>query len=95
MQVSQSIWQNQWNTGVSLYVAHEITMAAQNSQAAQTSGTPGLSGGVANTKTVGAATVGYDANTTTEKDAGWWNMTTYGRQYIHLARLFGMKCVQL
>lgn len=78
-----------------LYTAHEITLAAQNAKAGQIGGTPGSSGGIANTKTVGSVTVGYDANTTTEKDAGYWNLTTYGKQFIRLARIFGAGAIQL
>lgn len=94
-QVSQTKWGTQWLLGVNLYVAHEITIEAQQQRAAAAGGAAGTFGGVANTKTVGSATVGYDATTTTEKDAGWWNLTTYGKQFIRLARIFGAGCVQL
>lgn len=94
-QVRECIWKTQWNVGVSLYVAHEITLAAQNAMAAALGGTPGLQGGVATTKTVGGGTVGYDATTTTEKDAGYWNLTTYGKQFYRLVRIFGAGAIQL
>lgn len=95
LQVPQCVWGKMWLNGVSLYVAHEITIAALNQSAASFGGTPGVSGGIANTKTVGGATVGYDSNTTTEKDAGWWNRTTYGQQFIRLVRIFGTRPIQL
>jgi hypothetical protein len=94
-QVRKCAWKCQWSTGVQLYVAHEITLAAQNSATSKFGGTPGTFGGIANTKTVGAASVGYDSSTTTEKDAGYWNLTNYGKQFIRLARLFGAGAVQL
>ena len=94
-QVPQNIWKNMWINGVSLYTAHELTIAAQNQKSAKFGGVPGTSGGIANTKTVGSATVGYDSTTTTEKDAGWWNRTTYGQQFIRLARIFGAGAFQL
>jgi hypothetical protein len=94
-QVLQCIWKSSWVLGVNLYVAHEITLAAQNTKAAQVGGTPGSQGGIANNKTVGSVTVGYDANSTTEKDAGFWNLTTYGKQFIRLARIFGAGAIQL
>jgi hypothetical protein len=93
--VSQCIWKNQWNLGVSLYVAHEITLAGQNVKAAQAGGTPGQQGGIATQKAVGSVSAQYDAQTTTEKDAGFWNLTTYGKQFIRLARIFGTRPVQL
>lgn len=94
-QVVRNVWCDLWSTGVQLYVAHEITLAAQNVQAAAAGGSPGQSGGIANSKAVGAVNVAYDAATQTEKDAGWWNRTTYGQQFIRLARLFGAGAIQL
>lgn len=94
-QVNRQVWCDEWTVGVSLYVAHEITLAAQNKKAAAVGGVPGTSGGIANSKTVGSVSVGYDSSTTTEKDAGYWNLTNYGKQLIRLARLFGAGCIQL
>lgn len=93
--VLECVWKTCWTQGVQLYVAHEITLAAQNTKSAAAGGVPGTFGGIANNKTVGSVTVGYDASTTTEKDAGWWNLTTYGKQFIRLARIFGAGCIQL
>lgn len=95
MQLRQCIWKNAWIKGVSLYVAHEITLAAQNKKASNSGGVPGTSGGIANTKTVGNATIGYDTVSSAEKDAGWWNLTNYGKQLYHLFRIFGAGAVQL
>ena len=94
-QVPCRIWKALWTQGVSLYVAHEITLASQNVKSAANGGVPGTSGGIATEKTVGSVSVGYDAQTTTEKDAGWWNLTTYGKQFIRLARIFGAGAIQL
>ncbi len=76
-------------------MAHELVLAAQNAKAAQVGGSPGQQGGIANSKTVGSVTVSYDASTSTEKDAGYWNLTTYGKQFIRLARIFGAGAIQL
>jgi hypothetical protein len=95
MQLPQNVWCKAWLTGVSLYTAHEITLAAQNVASATVGGVPGTSGGIANTKTVGGATVGYDSAVTSEKDAGYWNLTNYGKQLIRLIRIFGTRPVQL
>lgn len=94
-QVDVCRWKTLWLTGVSLYVAHEITISVKNKQIANFQGTPGTFGGIANTKTVGSGTIGFDSSTSTEKDAGYWNLTTYGKKYIHLARMFGVGAVQL
>ena len=95
LQVRQCIWTTMWTKGVMLYVAHEITLAAQSAKAAAIGGTPGSQGGIANSKTVGSVSVGYDSTSTSEKDAGWWNLTTYGKQFIRLARIFGAGAIQL
>lgn len=89
------VWKTCYTQGVQLYVAHEITLAAQNAKAAGNGGVPGTSGGVPNNKTVGSVTVGYDSNVTSEKDAGYWNLTNYGKQFIRLVRIFGAGAFQL
>lgn len=94
-QVRPQVWKTQTGVGVNLYVAHELVLAAQNAKTAKFGGAPGTFGGVANTKTVGTATVGYDSVTTGEKDAGYWNLTNYGKQFIRLARIFGAGAIQL
>lgn len=95
LQVNPCAWKNMWSQGVQLYTAHELVLAAQNQKSAANGGVPGTSGGIPVNKTVGSVTVGYDAATTTEKDAGYWNLTTYGKQFIRLARLFGAGSIQL
>jgi len=94
-QTVENVWKDMWTFGVQLYVAHEITMANQNAKTATAGGTPGTFGGIANNKSVGQASIGFDSASNSEKDAGWWNLTNYGKQYIRLARMFGAGCVQL
>lgn len=94
-QVNENRWGLQTNTGIQLYVAHEITLAAQNQKTATIGGNPGGTSGPTNSKTVGSVSVGYDTQQTAEKDAGWWNLTTYGKQFIRLARIFGAGVVQV
>lgn len=94
-QVRLCVWNNMWLNGVYLYTAHEITIAALNAKAGKIGGTPGTSGGIANSKTVGGASIAFDSATQSEKDAGWWNRTTYGQQFIRLARIFGAGAIQL
>jgi uncharacterized protein DUF4054 len=95
LQLDPCIWKRSWNVGMSLYLAHELTLAGQNGQSAKVGGTPGIQGGVATSKTVGSVTVQYDAQTMSEKDAGYWNLTTYGKQFIRLVRIYGAGCRQL
>lgn len=94
-QVNCRRWGDQTNMGIMLYTAHEITLSAQNAKAANIGGVPGQASGPANSKTVGSVTVAYDTQQTAEKDAGYWNLTIYGKQFIRLARIFGSGGVQL
>lgn len=94
-QVVQCIWGDQYTFGVKLYVAHEVTLAYQNVKVSSQGGTPGQNSGIANNKAVGDVSVGYDSSTNTEKDAGWWNLTNYGKQFIRMVRLFGAGAIQL
>lgn len=91
----EDLWGDVWELGVQLYVAHEIVIATQNVKAASVGGSPGQSGGIANNKTVGSVTVGYDSTISSEKNAGWWNRTTYGMQLYRLIQIFGAGCRQL
>lgn len=92
-QVNPTRWGLQADNGIMLYTAHEVTLAAQNQRASKVGGIPGGVIGPANTKTVGSVTVGYDTAQIEEKDAGWWNLTIYGKQFIRLARIFGSGAV--
>lgn len=95
MQVRSCVWKTATTLGQRLYVAHELVLAAQNAKAAAVGGVPGVSGGIANTKTVGSVTVGYDTTSTAEKGAGFWNLTNYGKQFWNLCRIFGAGAIQL
>lgn len=89
------VWGNVWSEAVSLYVAHQITIEAQDAKAASIGGVPGVSGGIANSKTVGGASVGYDTVSTSEKNAGFYNLTNYGKSFYRMMRIFGAGCRQL
>lgn len=94
-QVNACRWGDQVNMGIMLYTAHEITLAALNQKAGLIGGTPGQATGPINSKTVGSVTVAYDTQQAAEKDAGYWNLTAYGKQFIRLARIFGAGAIQV
>lgn len=94
LQVSSTRWKSQYLLGVNLYVAHEITLQAQQQASAGAGGAPSGPSGMVNSKTVGSVTVAFDTASAAEKDAGHWNLTMYGRQFIRLARIFGAGPVQ-
>lgn len=94
-QVRSCIWKETTTLAQRLYTAHCIVIDAQNTKAAASGGVPGTSGGIANSKSVGSVSVAYDSVTSSEKDAGWWNRTTYGQQFYRLVRVFGAGVIQL
>ena len=61
-QVNPNVWGTQANLGISLYTAHECVLAAQNVTSSQVGGSPGQQGGIAQTKTIGSVTVGYECS---------------------------------
>lgn len=80
---------------INLFVAHEATIEARDMMTANAGGVPGGAAGLINTKTVGSATIGYDTQSISEKDAGWWNQTSYGRQLFRLINMYGAGATQL
>ena len=93
--ISTDRWGDLYNQGLELFTAHNIVLAAGNKAAAAQGSMPGQSNGVLTSKKVGSVGVTYDNTSAMELDAGHWNQTTYGRQYIRLARLLGQGCYQL
>lgn len=88
-------WDEMKDFGVELFVAHQVTLAKTNLNAKAVGGLPGQNLGPANSKSVGEVSVGYDTNMSMELGAGHWNLTTYGKQFIRLARIFGAGAIQL
>jgi len=95
MTLSADRWGEMYAHGMSLFVAHHIAIAASNKSASTSGGTPGQSLGVIESKSVGSVSVSYDTSSSTEMNAGHWNQTIYGRQYIRLARTLGPVLYQL
>lgn len=93
--IKQCTWKTAWTKGMSLYIAHQLVLASQNSKASQLGGSPGQQGGIAQSKTVGSASISFDAASSNETDAGFWNLTTYGKQFYRLTQIFGAGAIQL
>lgn len=84
-----------YTQAVELFTAHNITLAAQNAAASAAGGLPGGAGGPISSKAVGSVNVSYDNASVMLPNAGHWNQTVYGRQYIQLVRLIGQGAYQL
>ncbi len=93
--VLEERWDDMKDFGVELFTAHHITIAKADLNAEAVGGLSGQKLGAASSKSVGEVSVSYDTNASLEMGAGHWNLTTYGKQFIRLARMFGAGAVQL
>lgn len=93
--VKENRWQSQKPFGVKLFTAHHLVLARSNLNSSEVGGLPGQVSGPTASKTVGAASISYDTNSTLEMGAGHWNMTSYGKMFIRYAKMFGAGAVQL
>lgn len=93
--ISQDRWGDLYDTAVYLFTAHNLVLAGGNVAEVAAGGLPGGKGGAQSQKSVGSVSVNYDTPSSMELNAGHWNQTIYGRQYIQLARLMGGGCRQL
>lgn len=87
-------WGAMWASGVMLRVAHEVTIAGQNKKAGASGGTPGNMSGPIQSKQVGSVNASYDTVSASEKDAGYWNLTSYGKRYWRLVQIYGAGVMQ-
>ena len=93
--ISQDRMGDLYNQALSLFVGHNITLQAGNIKVAGSGGTPGQASGAIASKAVGQASISYDTSSAMEPNAGHWNQTLYGRQYIQLTRLLSKVAYQL
>ncbi|CDG39627.1 DUF4054 domain-containing protein [Asaia bogorensis] len=91
--VDETRWGASTNLGIGLFVAHQLTVGAQTAAAVQGGATPGV--GVISSKSVGPLSKSYDTSIGGYDDAGFWNTTSYGRQYWAFVSLFGAGGTQL
>jgi len=88
-------WGQLHDHGVSLVLAHHLVIAGRNKEASEVGGTPGEVKGPLNSRTVDKVTNSWNSAAVSEKDAGFWNSTSYGQEYIRLARWIGAGGIQL
>lgn len=81
--------------GIELFTAHHMAMQMQNNKAAANGTTPGQQTGVVSGKSIDKISVTYDNSATLMENAGFFNLTTYGMQFIYLVRMFGSGGMQV
>ena len=83
-------WGDRLIFGAYLYVAHNLVLQAQNVANSISGGIPGTGIGLASSQSVGPISESVDTQSTTIRDAGYWNLTSYGVQFYQIARIVGM-----
>ena len=81
--------------GVELFIAHNLALEAQAEDAAAINAVPGTVGGAIVARGAQGISITYDANNGIEKNAGHWNLTTYGRRLYRLFRIVGAVPLQI
>lgn len=95
LQMNAGRWGDLLDYGVSLYVAHRLSLAAKNARAAQFGKQPGAATGPVTSKGADKVNISYDVRSVVEEGGGFWNLTTYGQEYIRQARLMGAGPLQV
>ncbi|MGH7867906.1 MAG: DUF4054 domain-containing protein [Candidatus Dormibacteraceae bacterium] len=84
-----------FDVGQELFVAHFMTTGARAQAVVDNGGIPGEMTGPVNSKGVDKVSVSYTTSEATASNADHWNLSVYGVQYIHLARLVGFGPIQV
>lgn len=82
-------WGALLDTGAQLYVAHNLVLGAQASQAAAFGGAPGVTTGPIASKAVDKVQAAFDVQSAIEEGGGQFNLTTYGTRWFSLAMMVG------
>lgn len=84
-----------WSDAILALAAHSLALAWGRSQQAGVGGVGGVPSGAVTSKSVGGASISYDASVGNIDGAGLYAATSYGRQYYAWARRFGAGGIQL
>lgn len=95
LRLNPTRWVDLLDFGLELFTAHQLVIAKQNTDAAVFGGVPGTNTGAVSAESVDKVSVAYDVNIASEADAGYWNLSTYGTQFINLARMAGMGGIEV
>lgn len=82
-------WGAWWVLGQELFAAHHLVLATQAMQDVADGNTPGEVTGPTSAKAVDKVSVSFDTGAVTLSDAGFWNMSRYGIQFLQFARMVG------
>ena len=88
-------WKSLLDLGTEMFIAHNLVLEQQAKASDANGAPPGLTSGLISSKSVDKVSISFDTNNASEKDAGYWNLTTYGMRYFRLMRMFGAGPIQV
>lgn len=95
LQMDAGRWDTWLDMGTDYFVAHKLTLEDRARARADVGGDPGLINGPQTAKAVGEASATYDATSVVVENAGEFNLTVYGLEWIRLARMIGAGPLQV
>lgn len=81
--------------GLELFTAHQVSVWRMNMDSSNADNPPGTEAGLLSGFTAGSVSANVDTSATIEADAGNYNLTSYGREFLRLARIIGIGGAQL
>lgn len=76
-------WGDAYDAGLSLVLAHHLVNAFNNQS------DPGSGSRLSSGESAGDVSISYDTTNMIEEGGGHWNATSYGKQYLRMARFLG------
>lgn len=95
LMINPDKWARLTGVGIELFAAHNIVLEAQALATVNVGGIPGIQKGPVSSEAAGAVSVSYDVQAGISKDAGHWNLTTYGTRLYKLMMIFGAGPIHL
>ena len=88
-------WGALLDIGTELFVAHHLVIGVGNQKASANGGVPGQTGGAVASESVDKVSISYDTGASTIEGGDFWNSSTYGIQFLRMARMAGAGGIQL
>ena len=91
----ESRWDDLLDEGLAFFVAHYLTLYLRSMDAVAIGGDAGQVTGNETSKSVDGVSYSVDVSSVSLTDAGHWNQTTFGIQFLQMARMVGAGGIQL
>ncbi|EFF82115.1 DUF4054 domain-containing protein [Acinetobacter haemolyticus] len=93
--LNEDRWEDLLDYGLTLFIAHYLTLYKRGIDAASVGGDAGKVVGNETSKAVDSVSKSMDVSGVTIADAGHWNQTTWGVQFYQLMMMVGAGGVQI